>query len=48
MQDIEIECIECGKKFVFSINEQFFYEKKGFIHPPKRCKKCRNARKKTA
>ena len=41
--DIEIKCQDCGNKFVFSANEQRFYEEKGYV-PPKRCKSCRNAR----
>lgn len=42
--DMKIKCQDCGQEFIFSSNEQKFYEEKGFV-PPKRCKKCRNARK---
>lgn len=44
MEDQEIKCQDCGENFVFTVNEQKFYEEKGFL-PPKRCKKCRDARK---
>ncbi len=49
MQDREpaamtISCCECHEEFVFTIGEQKFYAEKGFT-PPKRCPKCRTARK---
>ncbi|MGC8817528.1 MAG: zinc-ribbon domain containing protein [Candidatus Hadarchaeum sp.] len=40
LKDIEIECIVCGKTFVFSGGEQKWYRKLGFS-PPKRCPECR-------
>jgi len=43
-QDIKIECIDCGKKFVFTAEEQKWYQKMGF-EPPKRCPKCRKRKK---
>lgn len=43
MDPIRIKCQDCGKIFVFTENDQRFYEEKGFV-PPKRCKACRNAR----
>lgn len=39
-----IECIECKFGFNFSERDQEFYSSKGFTKP-KRCKKCRDARK---
>lgn len=42
-KDAKIKCQDCGNEFIFSANEQKFYEEKGFI-PPKRCRSCRNAR----
>ena len=39
-----IVCSDCGDKFLFSISEQKFFEKKNF-DPPKRCKDCREMRK---
>ena len=44
MEDKIIKCQDCGQEFVFTVNDQKFYEEKGFT-PPKRCKACREARK---
>jgi DNA repair exonuclease SbcCD ATPase subunit len=41
--DISITCSQCGKKFIFSEDEQEFYRGKGYT-PPLRCKQCRSAR----
>lgn len=43
MDGVKIKCQDCGKEFIFSENEQKFYEEQGFV-PPKRCKACRNAK----
>ena len=43
--DKEIDCVECGRPFVFNKAEQDFYEEKHFV-TPKRCRVCRDARKK--
>ena len=40
LEDIEIECIICGKTFVFSGGEQKWYQKRG-LSRPKRCPDCR-------
>lgn len=42
--DIELTCADCGATFVFTAEEQEFYNEKGFS-TPKRCPECRNARK---
>ena len=39
-----IVCRDCGKVFTFSVQDQLFYEKKGW-DSPKRCKACREHRK---
>jgi serine/threonine protein kinase len=39
-----IICSECGKSFLYSIRDQKYFAKKGFL-PPKRCKPCRKIRK---
>lgn len=44
-EDIKIKCPDCGETFLFTANEQKFYEERGLV-PPKRCKSCREARKK--
>jgi len=43
--DQNIACTVCGKTFVFTAGEQEFYEKKGFMSPPKRCPDCRRERR---
>lgn len=43
-QDTELACGDCGATFVFSADEQAFYQEKGFSSP-KRCGECRSARK---
>ncbi len=40
----QLECVECGKSFVFSTEDQEFYAKKGYSSP-KRCPDCRAKRK---
>lgn len=45
MPDKMLKCGDCGDEFEWSEKDQEFYTKKGFS-PPKRCKPCREARKK--
>lgn len=40
----ELQCVECGQSFDFSAEDQEFYSSRGFSEP-KRCPKCRAARK---
>jgi len=42
--DRKLKCIDCGESFLFSAGEQEFFHVKGFVHVPKRCKKCKAAR----
>ncbi len=44
-QDLILKCQDCGGNFVFTVGEQQFYKSKGFTIP-KRCKACRDAKKK--
>jgi len=44
-EDIASKCIDCSCAFIFTIDEQKFYEQNG-LYPPKRCKTCREQRKK--
>lgn len=44
-EDKTLICKECGNEFVFTAGEQEFYESKGFVNEPQRCKACRDARK---
>lgn len=41
---IKIKCQDCGNEFIFTENEQKWFEEHGFIQP-KRCKYCRKQRK---
>lgn len=40
----QLQCVECGKIFEFSGEDQEFYAKKGYS-APKRCTECRENRK---
>ena len=44
-EDKTLVCKDCGAEFVFTAGEQEFYESKGFVNEPQRCKACRDARK---
>lgn len=44
-QDQTLQCRDCGKEFVWTAEEQDFYEKKGFTNAPVRCPDCRRAKK---
>ena len=44
MPDKTITCVECGAEFTFSEQEQEFYKQRDF-QEPKRCKACRDRRK---
>ena len=39
--DMELNCSTCGNAFVFASNEQQLFKLKGFVHAPKKCKKCK-------
>ena len=43
--DKTLVCQECHEEFVFTAGEQEFYASRGFENEPKRCPKCRAARK---
>lgn len=45
MEDKKIVCKDCGKEFIFTVDEQEFYQEKGFTNDPVRCKECRDKRK---
>lgn len=44
-EDLTIKCAGCQAEFIFTVGEQGFYQRKGFVERPKRCKACREARK---
>ena len=41
-----ITCVDCGKEFLWEGREQLFYKSMGLEHPPKRCRTCREKKKK--
>ena len=46
VEDKTLICAECGKEFIWTAGEQEFYAAKGFTNEPKRCRECRETRKK--
>jgi hypothetical protein len=40
--DKTLHCLDCGKEFVLTADEQEFYAKKGLTNEPLRCKGCRD------
>ncbi len=44
-EDKTLVCSDCSDEFIFSAQEQEFYEEKGFENEPRRCKPCRQKRK---
>ncbi|AVQ97485.1 zinc-ribbon domain containing protein [Ethanoligenens harbinense] len=44
-QDKTLACKDCGEESAFPASEQDFFEEKGFMNEPQRCKSCRSARK---
>jgi CxxC-x17-CxxC domain-containing protein len=43
--DETLNCVDCGRTFPFTANEQEFFASKGFTNKPSRCGDCRAARK---
>ena len=43
--DLTLTCAGCNQEFLFSADEQGFYQGQGFKRAPKRCRDCRRARK---
>ena len=44
-QDRELTCVECGKPFTFTADDQAYQAERGFTNDPKRCPDCRAARR---
>jgi CxxC-x17-CxxC domain-containing protein len=40
-----LTCTDCGANFTFSVEDQEFFQSKGYINEPKRCPSCRQVRK---
>ena len=47
MEDKVLTCVECGKQFVFTQEEQEFFKEKGYLNSPKRCHECLKTRRST-
>jgi CxxC-x17-CxxC domain-containing protein len=43
--DKSLQCSDCGATFTFTVQEQEFFQTKGYTNEPKRCPTCREARK---
>ena len=39
--DKTLICVDCCNPFVFTADEQVFFQAKQFVHSPKRCRQCR-------
>ena len=46
--DKVLKCEDCHEDFVFTAGEQEFFASKGFKNTPKRCKSCRDYRKRNS
>ncbi len=44
-EDKTLTCLDCGKPFVFSADDQAYHAQKAFTNEPKRCTSCRQARR---
>jgi len=40
-----LQCADCGAQFIFSAEDQEFFQSKGYTNEPKRCPSCRQAKK---
>jgi len=40
LQDKVLICTDCGEEFVFTVDAQEYFLRKGFTEEPKRCKNC--------
>jgi CxxC-x17-CxxC domain-containing protein len=36
-----LNCIACGREFIFSTRDQEYYTAQGYANQPKRCRECR-------
>ena len=44
-EDKSIQCSDCGITFTFGVEDQEFFQSKGYTNEPKRCPDCRRTRK---
>jgi len=43
--DKVLVCRDCGREFTFTAGEQEFYQAKGLVNEPTRCRDCRASRR---
>jgi CxxC-x17-CxxC domain-containing protein len=41
-QDKRLQCVDCGREFIFTAGEQAFFREKRLTNEPKRCRQCKN------
>ena len=41
-QDKRLQCVDCGREFIFTAGEQSFFREKGLTNEPRRCRQCKN------
>ncbi|MCK5577550.1 MAG: zinc-ribbon domain containing protein [Dehalococcoidales bacterium] len=44
-EEKSLRCSDCGVTFAFTVEEQEFFQSRGYTNEPKRCSPCRQARK---
>ncbi len=44
-EDKSLQCSDCGATFTFNVEEQEFFQSRGYVNEPKRCPSCRQSRK---
>jgi CxxC-x17-CxxC domain-containing protein len=44
-EDKSLQCSDCGANFTWSVQDQEFFQSKGYTNTPKRCPSCRETRK---
>lgn len=45
LENKTLNCADCGADFTFSVEDQEFFQSKGYTNEPKRCPSCRQTRK---
>ena len=45
LENKTLNCADCGATFTFSVEDQEFFQSKGYTNEPKRCPSCRQARR---
>ena len=40
-EDKRLQCVDCGREFIFTAGEQAFFRQKLLTNEPKRCRQCK-------